>query len=222
MREAQRLAELGLLTAGLIHELRQPIFALKALLQLVDQCPDRRGDSVAQMLGQVETLERLVAGYGDFSRRPAARAELFDVRVPVESALVVLGHRARAARVTLDSEIGEGRVAKGSALALQQVVVNLGQNAIDAVAGRPGGRVAVRIGCGGGAVTVRIEDNGPGIAPEIRAHLFTPFRTTKPAGTGLGLVISRDLVTAWGGRLALLDTPVGAAWEITLAPMDHG
>lgn len=224
MSEAHRLAELGLLTAGLIHELRQPVFALKALAQLAEHAPERAAESVAQMLGQIRTLEALLQGYGDFSRRPSTSLELFDLRAPVESALVVLTHRAHAADVPLDVLLGASVAVRGSPLSIQQAVVNLGQNAIDALQSRPGARIGIRTGVRDGSAWIRVEDNGPGLAPEIRAHLFEPFRTTKSTGTGLGLLISRDLVAGSGGELRLLDPVEGApgtAWEITLAA-EHG
>lgn len=218
-REARRLAELGLLTAGLLHELRQPVFALKALGQLAQQSPEKAPGYVDQMLEQVRTLEELIAGYGDFSRRPSVKAEVFDLRTPIRSALVVLEHRANACGVPLDVDLGDGVAVRGALLAVQQAVVNLGQNALDALRGGEAPKLTIRAGRRDGVAWIRIEDNGPGLPPEIRANLFEPFQTTKPAGTGLGLSISRDLVAACGGTLRLLDG-VGTTWEITLPAAD--
>lgn len=215
-REALRLAELGLLTAGLIHELRQPLFALKALAQLAETQPGRAGDYLGQALEQVRTLETLIEGYADFSRRPAEKREVFDLGAPVRSAMVVLEHRACAARVRVEVELGEAVAVRSSLLAVQQAVVNLGQNAIDALRGQPEGRLRIAGVPNTRGGLLRIEDNGPGLPESIRAHLFEPFHTTKPTGTGLGLSISRDLLAASGAELRLVDVDRGTCWEIVL------
>lgn len=215
--EALRLAELGLLTAGLIHELRQPVFALKALAQLAEGHPSRAPEYLAQVLAQVHTLESLIEGYADFSRRPVGNCEVFELAAPVRSALVVLEHRAIASQVRVHIDLGEAVAVRGSLLAVQQAVVNLGQNAIDALRGQADGCLRITGVRVAGGAAIRVEDNGPGLPPHIRSHLFEPFRTTKPTGTGLGLSISRDLLAACGGELRLVDGENGTCWEIVLA-----
>jgi two-component system C4-dicarboxylate transport sensor histidine kinase DctB len=215
-REAHRLAELGLLTAGLLHELRQPVFALKALAQIAESQPARAGELLRQALAQADTLETLIEGYADFSRRPLDRREVFELAAPVRSAMAVLGHRAGQARVAVELDLGPGVAVRGSHLAVQQAVVNLGQNAIDALRGRAGGRLRIAAAADVGGARLRVEDNGPGLPAEIRAHLFQPFHTTKPTGTGLGLSISRDVLRASGGDLVLVEATEGTCWEIVL------
>jgi len=211
--EARRLAELGLLTAGLIHELRQPLFGIKALAQLLEMQPERLATYLPQLLGQVEHMETLLRGYSDFSRRPGP-PEVFDVQAAVRSAQVILEHRARQRGVRLEVVAEPGALVRGSMLAVQQVLVNLGENALDAVRGRAGGGVRVLLRQDT-EVILRVEDDGPGIPEPIRATLFEPFRTTKTTGTGLGLSISRDLVNSLGGTLVLVDGP-GTIWEVRL------
>jgi two-component system C4-dicarboxylate transport sensor histidine kinase DctB len=215
--EALRLAELGLLTAGLIHELRQPVFALKALAQLAEGHPSRAPEYLAQVLAQVGTLESLIEGYADFSRRPVGSCEVFELAAPVRSALVVLEHRAIASQVRIRIELGEPVAVRGSLLAVQQALVNLGQNAIDALRGQADGCLRITAVRHPGGAAIRVEDNGPGLPPHIRSHLFEPFRTTKPTGTGLGLSISRDLMAACGGELRLAESEHGTCWEIRVA-----
>jgi two-component system C4-dicarboxylate transport sensor histidine kinase DctB len=220
--EALRLAELGLLTAGLIHELRQPVFAVKALAQLAESHPARAADYLPQILAQIRTVEALLGSYGDFSRRPATRREVFDLRTPVESAMVILTHRGAAAQVPIDVALPDAVAVRGSLLAVQQAVVNLGQNALDALRGVPAGRLRITVVVGAAGGVIRVEDNGPGLPAAIRAHLFEPFHTTKAAGTGLGLTISRDLVRDSGGELRLVATEAGTCWEIALPAAAHG
>lgn len=213
--EARRLAELGLLTAGLIHELRQPLFGVKALVQLAQMQPERFATYAPQILQQVGHMEELLRGYGDFSRRPSPETDLFDVEAAVRSAQVILDHRSRQAGVRLKVDAPTGHLVRASVLAIQQTLVNLGENAMDAVRGRPGGWVEIAVRAEAGQVTIRVADNGPGLAPEIAGHLFEPFRTTKPSGTGLGLCISRDLVSGCGGELRHVPGE-GTTWEIRL------
>ncbi len=212
--EARRLAELGMLSAQLVHELRQPVFAIKALAQLAEADASRAGASLTQILTQVAVLEQLLHGYGDLGRRPARSDEVFDLRTPVDSAMIVLERRAQAARVRLDVDVASHAV-RGAPLGVQQALVNLVQNALEALAGRADGRVRVTASREGPHVYVRVSDNGPGLAPDIRANLFQPFHTTKPGGTGLGLSLSRDVVRLAGGDLRLEDTD-GTTWLMVL------
>ena len=160
-------------------------------------------------------MEELLRGYGDFSRRPAPGAEVFDVDAAIRSAHIILEHRSRQAGVRLVVAPPEGVLVRASVLALQQTLVNLGENAMEAVRGVPGGRVDISVTAEDEVVSVVVADNGPGLSPEIRARLFEPFRTTKAAGTGLGLCISRDLVLGFGGELRL-GAGAGTVWEIRL------
>jgi signal transduction histidine kinase len=221
---ADRLIELGQHTAALLHELRQPLFAAKALAQLAEHQPERAAALLPQILQQIGTLERLVDAHAGLGRPVLFVSERFDARAAIDTAMVVLARRAADARVAIDVEAPEPMLVCGSSLGVQQAVVNLVQNAIEAVATVPGGRVRVRA-LPGEPARIRVEDNGPGVAAEVRAALFQPFRTTKPSGTGLGLTISRDAVAAFGGDVRLLDGPgsvggppsgPGAVFEITL------
>lgn len=101
---------------------------------------------------------------------------------------------------------------------LEQVLVNLLQNAIEALEARPAPRIDIEVVTGDESVTVTVRDNGPGISPEIADRLFTPFATSRPAGLGLGLVISQDIMTDLGGSLhvAAGQAGAGAAFVVTL------
>jgi two-component system C4-dicarboxylate transport sensor histidine kinase DctB len=100
---------------------------------------------------------------------------------------------------------------------LEQVILNLLQNATDAIADRPAPRIDIAVEAKGRKVTVRISDNGPGLSAAVRDRLFTPFTTDKPDGMGLGLVISRDIVAGFGGELIHDPSPSGAVFRIVLA-----
>ena len=207
-----RLAELGQQAAMLVHQLRQPLFTIRGLVQLAECDPARAGLHLATARGQLDVLESLVDGWADFSRRPGRMDERFDIRAPVESALVLLRHRGHALGVAVESELGPGFVVRSSLLGFQQAVVNLGQNALDAMDGQPQARLSLRVD--GAAIVV--EDNGPGLPDAVHDDLFRPFVTTKPKGTGLGLVIARTLVEGCGGQLQLEEARSGVRWRIVL------
>jgi two-component system C4-dicarboxylate transport sensor histidine kinase DctB len=190
------------------------LFAIKGLLQLAEAQPESSAAHLAAARVQVETLEQLVAGWSDLSRRPGAVTTVFDLRSPVESALVLLRQRGAASGVRVVGELGDALAVRSSELGVQQAVVNLGQNALDALAGRPDAELHVRLE----AASVVVEDNGPGLPAPVRDQLFVPFTTTRRAGTGLGLPLAKALVEGAGGELRLEEAVCGVRWRIVLAP----
>lgn len=218
IEETHRLAEVGVLSASLVHELRQPLFAARALAQLAHAAvrPEQVQGHLDGVLAQLHTLELLLRGYAEIGRSPAGNAVAFDVWTAVHAALAILERKARSAGVTVTLGGVEAAHVMAPVLAVQQVVVNLGQNAIDALAGREGAELRITVLVN--PVRLRVEDNGPGVDTEIRSRLFEPFRTTKEGGTGLGLMLSRDLAEGFGGALVLIDAEAGAgtAWEVTI------
>lgn len=200
------LAEVGVLSASLIHELRQPLFALKALAQLArHHDAPLAGEELAQLLEHVRQMEELLdhyAGYGRLMETPA----VYDLNEPVRGALEMLAHRCRQVGADLDARLcARPLQVQGRPSAARQVVVNLLQNAFDAVEGRARREVVVRSENGGGQARLIVQDSGPGVPEALRARILEPFVTTKPPGrgTGLGLYITRRLVEEASGRLDL-------------------
>lgn len=205
------------MSASLVHELRQPLFAARALAQLAQAAvrPDQVAGHLDGVLAQLATLDLLLRAYSELSRSPLAAAERFDAWQAIDSALVVVGAAARAARVPIRVSGDRGLWVTAPALAVQQILVNLVQNAVEALATTE--RAEVTVTTSASPPRVRVSDNGPGVAPAIRQRLFEPFRTTKASGTGLGLVLSRDLARGFGGDLVLLEsTGAGTSWELSL------
>ena len=99
---------------------------------------------------------------------------------------------------------------------LEQVLVNVLQNALEALDGRPDPRLAITLEVDGDMVRLIVADNGPGISPELAGRLFTPFATSRPSGLGLGLVIAKDIAEDFGGSLNLVPSDEGACFAITL------
>ncbi|MEQ1505501.1 MAG: ATP-binding protein [Myxococcota bacterium] len=200
------LAELGVITASLLHELRQPLFAVKGRLQLSLHGGRPLGpDEIEILLTHVGHIEELVEHYTGLGRADDSWTDL-DLRDEIASATGLLAHRIRQIGATIEVETGEEPLyLRGRAVAIRQVVVNLVGNALDAVAAHERRRVRIRAARSGGSIVLEVVDSGPGVAPELRERLFEPFVTTKPPGrgTGLGLYIARKLAEEVGGTVRL-------------------
>lgn len=201
LRIAQ-LAEIGVMTSSLLHELRQPLFAIKTVLELeVVAAGDGRDRKLRQALAQVEHMEELLRVYGQ-PGRAEEEATVFDLTTPVRASVDLLSHRARQAGVMLRGSFGDGaepvRAREG---AVRQITINLIHNALDAVDGRPMRQVDVWVGHEGEDGLVEVRDTGRGMPPGL--DVFEPFVTTKPVGrgTGLGLYIARTLARQAGGEV---------------------
>jgi len=211
-----RLAELGLLTATLTHEIRQPLFAIKSLAQLM-QAKGVDRPELAELINQVGLLESLVEGVTIFARHTPATLAPVDPLAPVGRAIDLLRHRASRHRIRMRLESDERPpAARGDATALMQVMVNLLGNAIDA--SPQDGLVRVIVEATTESVRIEVLDEGPGIPAGLREKIFEPFFTTKPegSGTGLGLVIARELVSGCGGQLVVLESEQGAHIRLRL------
>lgn len=200
----QHLANLGTMAAVLAHEIRNPLGTIKGFVQLAAEAGAVR-DLLEPALEETGRLERLVSDLLLYARppAPALRDVLWDdfTRALPRGPQVSIDERPW--RIRTDPDL------------LRQAVLNLIRNATEAVAGQPDGRVRVEAVPRSGGWALTVEDNGPGLPDSVRARLFEPFLTTKAAGTGLGLPITRNLVEALGGRLALRNAlPRGTRAEI--------
>lgn len=205
--QASKLALLGQVAAGVAHEINQPVAAIRAYADNASEFL-RRADagSVQENLGTIASLtERIGHITGElraFSRKAGASVGPTSLKEALDGALLLVGPRARRQGVTLQRPLdGQDCLVRANRVRLEQVLVNLLQNALEALEGWPDGRVVVALEDLGATVQVHVSDNGPGLSPDARARLFTPFQTSKPEGLGLGLVICRDIVNEFGGEL---------------------
>lgn len=210
---SERLASVGRLAAGLAHEIGNPLAAILGLQELLlagGLTPAEERDFIERMKRETERIHKILRDLLDFARPGARRDEAGHERPSgaVEDALrdvlaLVAPQKAfRGVEIVKDVAPDVPRVPL-SHERLVQVLLNLLLNAADAVP-RIGGRVVVRAARGArGGAAIAVEDNGPGIAEEIRDKLFEPFTTTKDVGegTGLGLAVCRGLVEAAGGSI---------------------
>ncbi|MBN2799257.1 MAG: hypothetical protein JXX28_08945 [Deltaproteobacteria bacterium] len=204
--------------ATLVHELRQPLFVVKATAQLGRGAgPDDA--RFAQILEQVGHIEALLQHYGDavVERGPLQRCALHPL---IRQVAGELEPRLVAAGVRLDLSLagGDGGVAMRP-LAARQLLHNLLLNAVDAVEGLHDPRVEVRTEALEGALLLSVRDSGPGLGGLSEAELFAPFATSKSTGTGLGLHIAHQLVSDAGGSVSLSSEEHGGALAEVRLPL---
>jgi PAS domain S-box-containing protein len=236
MLQTNRLATLGELAAGLVHELSQPLnvirMAAEGALMLIGQgkaSPDWQTQQFALVAEQADRAAQIIDDIRIFSRRDRGPAQPFDAIAAIRAGAEML--RAQLApdeiELILDLPI-EPAMVLGRRIQLEQVVMNLITNAhhalCDDMTPKPAdrvGRVAVSAVIGPARMRITIEDNGPGIPAELRARIFEPFYTTKMPGrgTGLGLSVSFGLIASMNGSLTVEDCPHGALFVISL-PLD--
>jgi two-component system C4-dicarboxylate transport sensor histidine kinase DctB len=218
--QAGKLAVLGQLSAGLAHELNQPLTALAALAGNTPRLMEAgRVDAVRRNLtaieSAVERMAKLTRQLKGFARRADGVLEVVSLAHAVGNALLLLEHRLREAEVKLDLQIPEGLALRCDGTRLEQVLVNLFANAIDAMAEAPTKRISVLAQRQGARVLIAIRDTGCGVNDAVRERLFEPFFTTKPAGQGLGLglVISAQIVREFGSHLQPEPGPEGMCFR---------
>jgi signal transduction histidine kinase len=221
-----RFAAAGQVASSLAHELNQPLYALSTYVQscqLIASRPDGDPALLAELMAkavrEVERAGDVVKRLREFFQTGAIRFERIAVRRLLEGAAEASRRRTERHRIALSLECAEdlGEVAC-DALQIEIVLHNLVGNAIDAIESGHGALREVRLSAraGDGQVEIRVEDTGPGITDDVAARLFEPFTTSKPEGMGLGLVISRYIVEAHGGRLWAEPLAAGCAFCLSL------
>lgn len=213
MIRAQQLSAVGQLAASVAHEVRNPLMSIKMLVEAALRAEKPRPftrENLTIIHHEIVRLEKSVQDFLDFSRPPALQRKVCDLREVVASAVALVQTRARQQKV----EIASDRTSDAVLGLVDQdqfcsVLVNLFINALDAMP--RGGRLEVRLGMSGGVINVAVQDTGEGIAPAVLEQLFTPFISSKPTGTGLGLCISRRIIEDHGGQLHGGNAPEGGA-----------
>nr|WP_297352195.1 ATP-binding protein [uncultured Caldimonas sp.] len=216
--QAGKLATLGQMAAGVTHELNQPLHALRthcsnALQLLQRQHFDGVIRNVNAAIGLADRMARITLQLKTFARKSPARYESVVLGRAVGNVTALLGNRLRDEGVEVHVDIPESLRVMCDGSRLEQVLVNLFANAMDAMRGAPDARITVVARAQKGRVVVQVRDNGPGFPETVLQRLFEPFFTTKPSGEGLGLglVISSDIVRAFGSQLRARNAETGGA-----------
>jgi two-component system sensor histidine kinase PilS (NtrC family) len=221
VERSKRLADLGQVAAGLAHELRNPLASISGCVELlrgVGGLSDEDQRVLGIVLKETGRLDQLLTRFLEFTRPAPPHAVPADLAAIVAETLDVFAADPCAQGMAIERSLARSRV-ECDPDQLRQVVWNLLVNAAQAI--RETGRAGtIRASCepaaDGGAV-LAVTDDGPGIAPAARARIFTPFFTTKPRGTGLGLAVVQRIVDAHGGSVGLDSTPgLGARFTVKL------
>ncbi len=234
MQERDRLTALGQMAAGLAHEIKNPLGAIKGAAQLLGE--DHEGNTldagarewVTIILEEVERLNRVVGNVLDYARPSQGNPGVVNANSVVERTLQLLSVERNEA-VQLEARLADGLTpVRADPEQLRQVLLNLVRNAVQSMNGqglvtittwqRRGWRPAwAGPKAGSDWVELAVRDEGTGIQPQVLSHLFVPFFTTKSAGTGLGLAISQRLIEAMGGRIQVASQPgQGSTFSVVL------
>ena len=217
---AGKLAVLGQMAAGLTHELNQPLVAIRTLCDNARTFFERGQPAPAyanlERIGKlVDSMAVLTGELKTFARKPDVERVAVSLNEAVAHARLIYDARIRDEGVQLDVNIAPGTAVSAESSQLQQVIVNLLGNALDAVHDAPVRRIVIDAAGpdDDGRVRVTVADSGAGIAPEVLPHLFEPFVTTKPRGQGLGLglAITSRIVEAFGAKIAATNRDAGGA-----------
>jgi two-component system, NtrC family, sensor kinase len=211
MSQTEKLTSLGLLAAGVAHEVNTPLAVISNYIQmLAKQMPegDPRQSIIEKIVKQTFRASEIVNNLLNFSRTGAAEAADVDVNRVVEETLALVAHPLKTSQIQVVKQLGETLPpVRGSANKLQQVFLNLFLNARDAMPS--GGMLEVRTGAHNGSVEIEVADTGAGIAREHIHRIFDPFFTTKSngRGTGLGLSVSYGIIKEHSGKIDVRSTP---------------
>jgi len=226
MRRQEKLASLGVLAAGVAHEIRNPLTAIK--LRLYTLREELRGmdageEDTAVIAAEIERLEHIVTEFLQFARPSEPQLEILPAaRIPAEAHDLLVGEML-ARGIELKLELAEEAEVRADPRQLKQVLLNLLRNAAESITGS--GTIILRVRSGPCVIRDRrtpcvfmeVADTGGGIPPEVQKRLFDPFFSTKETGTGLGLSIAARIIEAHGGALKFETRPAsGTTFTIML------
>ncbi|HET6350759.1 MAG TPA: ATP-binding protein [Coriobacteriia bacterium] len=216
---ADRLAAMGELTAGVAHEVRNPLGVIRASVQLLEdaQCDQKRIHESADVIKQeIDRLDRVIKALLDFGRPSKPTLMHTDVNEVLEDVVLFTNRFAKQANVRIEHNLASGLsgvVADPDQL--KQVFLNLVTNAVQAMEER-GGVITISTRPNGEYVEVVVADDGPGIAPEDLQKVFDPFFTKRAEGTGLGLTIVHRIIDEHEGHIEVASSPKGTTFRVSL------
>lgn len=211
--ESEHLAAVGRLAGSVAHEVRNPLSALRGLVQFLakgQEAGSKQAEYAAVAVAEVDRLERVVSGLLEYTRPRAPRLFPLDLEESLRGTLDLMKDDQRAQGVELNLRVeGALPTVEADPDQLRQVLLNLVVNALEALDGRGGLTISARPGKG--QVTVEVADDGPGLPADALEQVFDPFYSTRQRGSGLGLAIARRIVLAHGGDIKAANRPEGGA-----------
>jgi PAS domain S-box-containing protein len=224
---SDQMATVGQVAAGVAHELRNPLTAVKGLVQVNIKEARSRGlpaDDLRVIEQEIRRMERTLQAFLDFARPPRPERRRMSLIPLIDQTLALVRGRVEKQKVSLQVFRPAGPVAvEGDADQLQQLLLNLAMNALDVVPRRGSLEIELRLPQSGW-VEVRVSDSGPGIAPALLTRVFEPFFSGKDTGLGLGLglTVSRRIAEDHGGSLDAFNRPEGGACFVLRLPVSQG
>jgi len=224
LRLADRLAALGQLTAGLAHEIRNPLGTIKGAAQIMEDYhgeDDPRRKVVELLVRETDHLDAVLGRFLDFARPASPGTSEVDLgRLARETAEMLEAQRKEGGHTIEVEPSATGFSVRGDATLLKQVFVNLGLNALQAMPA--GGALRIGLERRGGSCAVLFEDEGPGIPEQDLPSIFNPFFTTKHRGEGLGLAVSYRIVRDHGGEIHVENRTGGGCRFTVILPRGGG
>ena len=231
LAHVSRIVTLGELTTSIAHEVKQPLAAIMTDAQACQRWLDRPVPALdearacaGRIAGQAKRADHVVQRLRDLTRKAEPERAAVDANAVVDDVVELMRREIADHGVALQTRLAPGLPpVAGDRIQLQQVLINLVVNAVQAMAAVPRRELTIEtLGGPAGEVLIQVADSGIGLIPEEMPRLFTPFRTTKPGGMGLGLSICRSIVEAHGGRIrASRNADAGLTLHISL-PADRG
>jgi PAS domain S-box-containing protein len=222
-----RVTTMGELTASLAHEIKQPIAAAVTNAQtclrwLARDQPDvaEAREAVSRIIKDVTRASEIIGRIGLLFKKETPQRELLDVNEVIQEMIALLRGEASRHSIAIHCELANDLPkTMADRVQLQQVLMNLMLNGIEAMKGLGSGELAIRSGLDDGQLLISVNDTGVGLPPDHTQQMFKAFFTTKPQGTGMGLAISRSIVESHGGHLWATDhSGGGATFQFTLPP----
>ena len=222
--QSEKMAAIGTLSAGLAHEVKNPLSAVLGYAQL----SKRKLDQPEALLKNLDIIEHetkrcneIISNLMQFSRQEKGEFVHITVNEVVSKSMTIVDHQLSLKNVRIESELADNiPQITGNANQLQQVLMNLMINAQHAI-GDDGGTITLATFVRDESVTITVSDTGPGVPAEIRAKIFEPFFTTKPAGqgTGLGLSVTYGIIKDHGGEITVECADTGGAKFVIVLPL---
>jgi len=222
LARAEKLADLGIMAAGVAHEINTPLAIIRGNTEVLEMClpPDHGNREEVEIISrQTERMAKIVGNLLAFARQKSLDRRQVEVHAVLDDILAQIGHQVSLERVQVERDYDPDLGAiKGDADQLRQVFSNLILNATQAMPHGGTLTLATRSLGPGAGCSVEVADTGTGIAPEHLEKIFTPFFTTKDSGTGLGLSVSYGIVKDHGGDIQVTSSPLGTRFRIILPP----